>query len=100
MPTWLIASLIVAGVALLIVIVLLVMGKLKIVDIELGWPPKIKLAPSSASSSVSASERDAFLAERDGRIGNVQVDGAAPSTEAIARDRGQIGDISIKRPPK
>jgi len=96
MADWMLYTII--GAALLLVgllIILIVRGKITIGEIEIGWPPKIKLTPKGDGSPPPGS-KDEIIAKYKGEIGNVKIEGAASSFKAEA-DSGKIGDIEVKR---
>lgn len=96
MADWLLYTTI--GIAVVFVIfmsVLILRGKIVLGSVEIGWPPKITFVPKGGSGAGGTA--DVISAEGKGKIGNVNIEGAAPSFSATAKDEGQVGDISIKR---
>ncbi len=96
MADWMLYTII--GAALLLVgllIILIVRGKITIGEIEIGWPPKIKLTPKGDGSPPPGS-KDKITARERAKIGNVEIEGAASNFEAEA-DNAEIGDIKVKR---
>ncbi len=96
MPDWMLYTIIGFAVLLLVLlIVLIVSGKLVFGGIEMGWPPKIKLVPKGGGSAVAGS-KDEVTAKNKGKVGNVEIEGAAQNTSFKA-DGGEIGDVKVKR---
>ena len=96
MADWMLYTIIGAALFLIgLLVILIVRGKITIGEIEIGWPPKIKLSPKG-DGSLPPGSRDEIVAKDKGEIGNVKIEGAASSFKAEA-DGGKIGDIEVKR---
>jgi hypothetical protein len=50
-------------------------------------------------SNAEVPARDSVRSDRKSAIGNVEIDGAAPSTDVSATRQSQVGDVTIKRHP-
>ncbi len=95
MPDWLTYTIIGFAVLFVMLMAVLIMKK-KIVlgSIEIGWPPKITFVPQGGGSGGSG--KDEISARNKGKIGDVDIVGAADNFSATADD-GEIGGIKIKR---
>ncbi|MBO9367073.1 MAG: hypothetical protein J7466_20235 [Roseiflexus sp.] len=97
MADWMLYTIIGAVTLLVILLIILVVrGKITIGEIEIGWPPKIKLTPKS-DGSLPPGSKDEIVAKNEGEIGNVKIKGAAPSFRAEADNKGKIGDVEVER---
>jgi len=64
------------------------------------WPPNAKITPPNRSPTAPTPNADTFLAKNKSKLGKINVEGAADTTNVTAQDESEIGDISIKRTRK
>lgn len=94
MADWLLISIGVAAIVLIIALLVLLRKGWRVSEISL-WPPTLKITPPKSNEPVTGA--DTFLAENKGKLGKVNLEGAAETTSFTARDESEIGDITVKR---
>lgn len=96
MADWMLYTIIGAATLLVgLLIFLIVRGKVVPGEIEIGWPPKIKLVPKDGSSSQNGG-KDEIIAENKAQVEDFEFDGAATNFSARANN-AKISKVKVKR---
>lgn len=97
MASWLPYVIAAVGVILVIGIIILLRKGWKVSEITF-WPPAAKMTPPPEKPTPT--DTDSFLAEDKSKLGKIDLQGAASTTNFTARNESEIVDISVKRTRK
>ncbi|WP_153188296.1 hypothetical protein, partial [Candidatus Oscillochloris fontis] len=93
MADWLLYTIVGAAVVLvLLLVVLMLKGKIVIGEIELGWPPTIKLVPKTGASADLGSHNQIRTADA-AKVAGVEFESKLPGLSIDARGTSEVSQI-------